>query len=40
MILATLFPVGIIQAWTSYKEGLWMARDIRFFERPIVAILG
>jgi nitric oxide reductase subunit B len=40
MILATLFPVGIAQVWTSYKEGLWMARDISFFERPIVAILG
>jgi nitric oxide reductase subunit B len=40
MILATLFPVGIAQVWTSYKEGLWMARDVSFFERPMVAILG
>jgi nitric oxide reductase subunit B len=40
MILATLFPVGIAQVWTSYKEGLWMARDASFFERPIVAVLG
>ena len=40
MILATLFPVGIAQVWTSYKEGLWMARDVSFFERPMVAVLG
>ncbi|MBN2320379.1 MAG: cbb3-type cytochrome c oxidase subunit I [Acidobacteria bacterium] len=40
MTLATLFPVGIAQVWTSYKEGLWMARDVSFFERPIVAVLG
>ena len=40
MTLGTLFPVGIAQVWTSYKEGLWMARDVSFFERPVVALLG
>ena len=40
MTLFTLFPVGIAQAWTSYKEGLWAARDVSFFERPMVSILG
>jgi len=40
MTLTTLFPVGIAQAWTSYKEGLWAARDVSFFERPMVATLG
>ena len=40
MTLVTLFPVGIAQAWTSYKEGLWVARDVSFFERPIVSLLG
>ncbi len=40
MTLVTLFPVGIAQAWTSYSEGLWMARDASFFERPNVALLG
>ncbi|MEJ2111899.1 MAG: cbb3-type cytochrome c oxidase subunit I, partial [Acidobacteriota bacterium] len=40
MTLLTLFPVGIAQVWTSYKEGLWMARDASFFEKPVVAILG
>lgn len=36
----TLFPVGIAQAWTSYKEGLWVARDASFFERPFVSLFG
>jgi nitric oxide reductase subunit B len=40
MTVTTLFPVGIAQAWTSYKEGLWMARDVSFFERPMIAFLG
>ncbi len=40
LTLLTLFPVGIAQAWTSYAEGLWVARDVSFFERPFVAFLG
>jgi nitric oxide reductase subunit B len=40
MTLLTLFPIGIAQAWTSYKEGLWIARDASFFERPFVSLLG
>jgi len=40
LTLGTLFPVGILQAWTSYKEGLWAARDASFFERGIVHFLG
>lgn len=40
MTLGTLFPVGIAQVWTSYKEGLWVARDVSFFERPLVGVLG
>ena len=40
LTLGTLFPVGILQAWTSYKEGLWAARDASFFEREIVHLLG
>ncbi len=39
LTLGTLFPVGILQAWTSYKEGLWAARDASFFERGIVHFL-
>jgi nitric oxide reductase subunit B len=40
MTLGTLFPVGIAQVWTSFKDGLWVARDASFFERPFVEFLG
>ncbi len=40
LTLLTLFPVGIAQAWTSYADGLWVARDVSFFERPLVSLLG
>jgi nitric oxide reductase subunit B len=40
LTLGTLFPVGIMQTWTSFKEGLWMARDASFFERGVVMFLG
>ena len=40
LTLGTLFPVGVLQAWTSYKDGLWVARDAAFFERPAVLFLG
>lgn len=40
MSFATLFPVGLIQAWVSFQDGMWAARDASFFERPIVLILG
>ncbi len=40
MTLGTLFPVGILQAWTSFKEGLWAARDAAFFESGFVSVVG
>jgi nitric oxide reductase subunit B len=40
MAFGTLFPVGIAQAWTSYTDGLWAARDAAFFERGFVRLLG
>jgi len=40
MSLVTLFPVGIAQAWTSYKDGLWVARDASFFNGTLVSTLG
>jgi nitric oxide reductase large subunit len=40
MNLLTLFPIGIAQAWTRYKEGLWMARDASFLQGPFVSLLG
>jgi nitric oxide reductase subunit B len=40
LTLGTLFPVGILQTWTSYKDGLWAARDASFFETGAVHLLG
>ncbi len=40
MAFGTLLPVGAIQAWVSFKEGLWAARSADFFERGIVETLG
>jgi nitric oxide reductase subunit B len=40
MTIGTLFPVGIMQAVTSWQEGLWAARDSSFFFRPAVAFFG
>jgi len=40
MSFFTLFPVGLIQAWVSFKDGLWAARDASFFERTTVMVLG
>ncbi|TRZ74493.1 MAG: nitric-oxide reductase large subunit [Deltaproteobacteria bacterium] len=40
MAFVTLFPVGLIQAWISFQDGLWAARDASFFERTIIVILG
>ncbi|RTZ95889.1 MAG: nitric-oxide reductase large subunit [Deltaproteobacteria bacterium] len=40
MAFTTLLPVGALQAWTSFKEGLWVARSADFFEKGIVVFLG
>lgn len=40
MTFLTLFPVGVAQAWTSFKEGIWVARDAAFFERPLISFFG
>jgi nitric oxide reductase subunit B len=40
LTLGTLFPVGILQTWTSFNYGLWMARDASFFEGTFVHVLG
>ncbi len=40
MVFVTLFPVGIVQAWTSFRQGIWAARSADFFERPFVEFLG
>ena len=40
LTFGTLFPVGIAQAWTSFTEGLWVARDHSFFDRGFVQFVG
>ena len=40
MAIGTLLPIGAYQAWTSFTEGLWMARSAEFFERDAVHFLG
>ena len=40
MAFATLLPVGVIQAWTAFKEDYWVARSADFFEKGIVVFLG
>jgi len=40
MAFGTLLPVGAYQAYTSFKEGLWMARSAEFFEKGAVVLLG
>lgn len=40
MTVGTLFPVGIVQTWTAYKEGLWAARDAAFFAGGFVQLIG
>ena len=40
MAFGTLLPVGALQAWISFKEGLWIARSADFFEKGPVVFLG
>jgi nitric oxide reductase subunit B len=40
MTVGTLLPIGAMQTWTAFTEGLWMARSADFFERSIVLLLG
>ena len=40
MSIGTLLPVGVIQAWVSFQDGLWAARDASFFEQGTALLLG
>ena len=40
MSFGTLMPVGLIQAWVAFKDGLWVARSADFFEKGSVVVLG
>ncbi len=40
MAFGTLLPVGAMQAWASFKYGLWNARSAEFFNQTPVVVLG
>ncbi|HNR30770.1 MAG TPA: cbb3-type cytochrome c oxidase subunit I [Candidatus Hydrogenedentes bacterium] len=40
MAIFTLFPVGLMQTWDSFKYGLWHARSAAFYEQPVVQFIG
>ncbi len=40
MAFGTLMPVGAMQAWASFKDGLWHARSAEFFSQAPVVVLG
>lgn len=39
MLLMSLLPIGIIQAYASIKEGLWYARSEAFMQQPLLQTL-
>jgi len=40
LAFTTLLPIGAMQAWSSFKDGLWVARSADFFEKGAVVWLG
>jgi len=40
LTLGTLLPIGLLQAWVSFKHGLWVARDASFFPDLMIICLG
>ncbi|MCL4853614.1 MAG: cbb3-type cytochrome c oxidase subunit I, partial [Bryobacteraceae bacterium] len=36
MIVTTLFPVGVMQALESFRNGFWSARSFEFYQQPLV----
>ena len=40
MAFLTLLPVGAIQTWIAFRDGLWAARSAEFFEMGIITALG
>ncbi len=40
MVFLTLLPVGFMQTWDSFRNGLWHARSPEFYEQPLVRFIG
>jgi nitric oxide reductase subunit B len=36
MILVTLLPIGVMQAFESFNHGFWSARSLEFYQQPAV----
>ena len=36
MILISLLPIGLIQAWASVTQGLWLVRSEDFMQQPLL----
>jgi len=36
MILISMLPVGLMQAWASVEYGTWFARSAEFMQSPVV----
>ena len=36
MIVTTLVPIGVMQAYESFRNGFWSARSGDFYQQPIV----
>jgi nitric oxide reductase subunit B len=39
MIVVTLVPVGVMQAYESFNNGFWSARSLEFYQQPLVKTL-
>ena len=39
MVLLSLLPVGLLQAWASVEHGMWYARSAEFLQTPLMDTL-
>jgi len=39
MIVVTLVPIGVMQAYESFNHGFWSARSLEFYQQPLVRTL-
>jgi len=39
MVVLSLLPIGLIQAWASVEHGLWYARSAEFLQQPLLQTL-
>jgi len=39
MVVMSLLPIGLSQAWASVEHGLWYARSAEFLQQPVFVVL-